>query len=396
MTRLKSISQFSSLLLLPLLIACVAATPSPTSTGVPLNTPTPLPLPPRPPGLQPPARFNTPDYGIQIFTWWNLENGLRDLDLIQGMGFTWVKQIFAWRDIEQIEKGSYDWYRPDLIVGLIAEKNLKLIVRLDHQPFWAQADDGATPLPSAPPKNYQDFGDFCYVLAQRYKGRIAAYQVWNEPNLAREWGNQIPNPADYVQLLASCYVGIKSADPDAIVISAGLAPTATDDETAMPDDRFVRAIYAAGGAPYFDVLGVHAAGYMNPPDRSPAEVEADPALGYRFLTFRHVEDIRQIMVENGDEQKQIAILEMGWTTDNLNPNYAWYSVTEQQQADYLVGAYQWAKQNWSPWMGLMTTIYLADPDWTEQDEQYWFAINRPSFPDFDPRPAYAALKDMQK
>ncbi len=385
--------------LLLLLAACVSPAPlgaTPTPSPQP-PTPTPLPLPP---GIYHPTLadpyFKTPEYGIQVFSWWKFEVGTRDLDLVKDLGFGWVKQGFAWRDMEQIEKGHYDWFRPDLIVGMIQEHHLKLLARLDHQPFWAQADGGAVPLASAPPKNYQDFGDFCRVFADRYKGRIAAYQVWNEPNLAREWGNQPPDPAAYVQLLAACYVGIKSADPNAVVISAGLAPTATDDETAMPDDAFVRGMYAAGGANYFDVLGVHAAGYMNPPERSPADVEADPALGYRFLTFRHVEDIRQIMIEHGDENKQMAVLEMGWTTDNIHPNYAWFSITEAQQADYLVRAYRYAREHWSPWMGLMTTIYMADPDWTEQNEQYWFAITRPSFPDPDLRPAYFALKEMEK
>ncbi len=44
----------------------------------------------------------------------------------------------------------------------------------------------------------------------------------------------------------------------------------------------------------------------------------------------------------------------------------------------------------------MTTIYLADPDWTPDNEQYWFALNRPAFPVPDLRPAYDALKAMQK
>jgi hypothetical protein len=150
---------------LPALAACAAlsrpaATPAPT----PEPTATPLPLPPLPAGLKPASLaqpyFQTPEYGLQIFSWWDFQNGLRDLDVIKGMGFTWVKQIFAWRDIEQIEKGHYDWFRPDLIVGMIQEHHLKLIARLDRQPFWAQADGGATPLASAPPKNYQDYGDF--------------------------------------------------------------------------------------------------------------------------------------------------------------------------------------------------------------------------------------------
>jgi polysaccharide biosynthesis protein PslG len=396
------LTRFTRLILagmLMVLVGCVAA-PTEPPTPTPEPTSTPIPLPPLPEGIKAPSLdqpfFQSPDYGIQIFSWWDFQNGLRDLDVIKGMGFTWVKQIFAWRDIEAIEKGHYDWFRPDLIIGMVNEHNLKLLARLDYQPFWSQADGGAVDLPSAPPGDYNDFGDFCRVFAQRYKGRVAAYQVWNEPNLAREWGGQPPSPADYVRLLATCYVAIKSVDPDAIVISAGLAPTATDDETAMPDDAFVRGMYAAGGAKYFDALGVHAAGYMNPPERSPADVEADPALGYRFLTFRHVEDIRQIMVDNGDEQKQIAILEMGWTTDNLNPDYAWYSVTETEQAAYLVRAYRWARVHWQPWIGLMSTIYMADPVWKPENEQYWFAINRPSFPNFDPRPAYYALRDMPK
>ncbi|MBI5291615.1 MAG: hypothetical protein HY872_07050 [Chloroflexi bacterium] len=384
------------------LVACLGGEPQAAPTpALPTATPAPtLPpltgLPTRAPNA--PPLFASPEYGVQVFSWWHLDVGARDLDLVRGMGFTWVKQIFAWRDIEDQQKGAYNWYRPDIIVDAAQGRGLKLLVRLDHQPFWAQPDGGATPLPSAPPKNFADYGDFCHAVADRYKGRIAAYQVWNEPNLAREWGNQPPDPAAYVRLLAACYVGIKTADPAAIVISAGLAPTGTDDDTAIPDDRFVREMYAAGGGPYFDALGVHAAGYMNPPERSPDDTEADPALQARWITLRHVEDIRQIMVENGDEAKQIAILEMGWTTDTnpVHTGYNWYAVTEQQQARYLVGAYQWAKAHWQPWIGLMTTIYMADPDWTPDNEQYWFALNRPAFPVPDLRPAYDALKAMQK
>jgi hypothetical protein len=45
---------------------------------------------------------------------------------------------------------------------------------------------------------------------------------------------------------------------------------------------------------------------------------------------------------------------------------------------------------------LMSLIYIADPDWTEADEQYWWAISEPGYPDFRPRPAYLRLKAMPK
>ncbi len=339
----------------------------------------------------------SPEYGAQAFLWWHVNDktGRRDAALVKEMGFGWLKQQFGWRDISNV-RGDYAWDRTDRIVEIAEQLGLKLLIRLDRQPQWAQADP-STLLGNAPPGNLADLGDFCGAVAARYKGRIAAYEVWNEPNLAREWGGQPPDPAAYVALLKICYLAIKQADPEATVISAGLAPTGNDDETAMRDDKFFQAMYAAGAASYFDVLGAHAPGYGNPPELSPAEAEADPNWQGRWWTFRHVEDIRAIMVANGDGDKQIAITEMGWTSDNIHPDY-WYGVSEEQKADYLVRAYQYAKAHWQPWIGLMSVVYIADPIWTEADEQYWWAITRPTLPGDPPDllPAYEALKEMGK
>lgn len=363
------------LLALWLLASCGQNTPTPTS-----------------PPIQ--QLFNSPEYGVQAFLWWRPDIAQRDLALVQEMGFGWVKQSFAWRDVEGIVKGRYDWWHPDQIVEAVEKAGLKLVVRLDRQPFWSQAP-GTPPQENEPPADYRDFGDFCGAVAGRYQGRIAAYQVWNEPNLSREWGGQPPDPAAYTELLRVCYQAIKAADPQAIVISAGLAPTGTGLPAAMPDTEFLQAMYDAGAAAYFDVLGANAPGYKAPPETSPEEGESRVEYGGgRWFVFRRVEDLRAIMVANGDAARQVAILEMGWTTDQVNPSYAWHAVDEQTQADYLVRAYQYAAEHWRPWMGLMVTIYIADYDWRpEVNEQYWWAIVRP---DGTPRPAYHALQDMEK
>lgn len=341
--------------------------------------------------------FDSPAYAVHLSQWWDLGALERDLGLVQSMDFGWVKQKFAWRDIEGYEKGQYDWYRPDYIVDAAERYNLKLIVRIDRQPLWSVRD-----LPddriknNQPPVKLQDFGDFCEVLAQRYRGRIAAYQVWNEPNLSREWGEQPPNPAEYTALLKVCYEGIKRGDPKAIVISAGLAPTGTQLPAAMPDDEFLQGMYDAGAADYFDVLGLNAPGYKAPPEISPDEALENPELygNGRWFVFRHVEDMRRIMVENDDAAKQVAILEMGWTTDpRPGTPYEWHAVSEAEQADYLRRAYEYAQTNWQPWIGVMTTIFFADAAWSPDDEQYWWSI---VLPDGTPRAAYTALKDMPK
>ncbi len=371
-----------------LLAAC---DPAPPPTPAPAPTPT---LPTALMGDEPvEPLFASPDYGVQAFLWWKPDIAMRDLNLTAKMGFGWVKQEIPWREIEGIEKGKRDWYRPDLIVGLAEDAGLNLVARLDRQPFWTQADQSVYH-DNIPPENLQDFGDFCGALAERYRGRIAAYQIWNEPNLSREWGGQQPDPAAYTALLQVCYEAIKAADPDAIVISAGLAPTGTDDATAMPDTRFLQGMYDAGAAAYFDVLGANAPGYKAPPELDPAEAAANPEYGGgRWFAFRHVEDLRAIMVANGDGRKQVAILEMGWTLDEVNPDYAWFAVDEQTQAEYLVRAYEYAAEHWQPWIGLMTTIYIAEFHWTSADEQWWWAI---VLPDGTPRPAYNALREMEK
>jgi len=189
-----------------------------------------------------------------------------------------------------------------------------------------------------------------------------------------------------------------SADPQALVISGGLSPTTDTSRNARPDTVFLREMYTAGAKGAFDLLGAHAAGFKAAPETDPAAVANDPALNNRdpsppelrrAYAFRRVEDLRQIMAENGDADRRIAILEMGWTSDSrADSSYRWHSVDEGEKADYLVRAFRYARANW-PWVGFMTVIYLPDPDWTADQEQlYWSITNG----DGTPRQAYLALK----
>ena len=369
------------------------ATPTP---AMPTATPTPRPVSPTPPPTLTPTPMMTavpldtlmasPDFGAQAFLWWRPEVADRDLNLMREAGFTWVRQTFDWYDIESAGKGARNWQQADEVVRLVNEKELKLLARVsmdpEHPVEWA----------GPPPANADHFADFLFDMATRYQGKVHAYQVWNEPNLAREWGGKRPNPGEYVTLLKKAYEAIKRADPNAIVITAGMAPTGTDDATAMPDDVFYEAMYRAMGGNsdgYFDVLGVHGAGFAAPPELDPAAAAADKPRygGYRFFCFRHVEDIRAIMEKYGDANKRVAILEFGWTTDPVNPSYSWHGaqagITEELKGRYLICALEYAKQHWQPWIGLMSIITMPNLAWLEDgdpkdEEQYWWAIMEPS------------------
>ena len=352
-----------------------------------------------------PASMASPDFGAQAFLWWREEIGERDLDLLADGGFNWVKQTFAWETIEGLGKGQFDWSIADRVVRDAGEKNLKLLARLSSDPelkdkFWG----------GKPPANTANFADFAFALASRYNcsaqavGCIQAYQIWNEPNLSREWGDARPNPAQYAEFLRVVYAAIKRANPNAIVVSAGMAPTGDNNENAMPDDLFYDGMYQAMGSSngYFDMLGVHGAGFAAPPELDPAEAASNQAYGgYRFFAFRHVEDIRAIMERYGDGGKKIVLLEFGWTYDSVNPAYKWHGadagIDAFVQADYLKRAYQYAAANWQPWIGLMSLLTMPNLEWlddgnAQDEEQYWWAILDPSPIDkLYLRPAYVEL-----
>ncbi|GAB4568770.1 MAG: hypothetical protein Kow0077_00200 [Anaerolineae bacterium] len=377
------------LAMLTVLAACMPApaTPPPAPTPVPAYT---GPLDPEP--ITAP-HFESLTYGIQAFLWWSPDARSFDLEMVRLMNFTHVKQIFAWGDIEP-EPGQYQWDRADDVVAEILYRGRQIVARVDHPPDWAIVDPASRP--DGIPFNVEAFAAYCGALAERYRGQISGYQVWNEPNLQREWADQAPDAAGYVRLLGACHDAIKAADPDAIVISAGLAPTETEPPIAVPDERYLQQMFDAGLSDVYDVLGVHAPGYNNPPEMSPDEAEA--AGLRRWMVFRHVEDMRRIQIANGDAHKQVAILEFGWHINpGIHPDYAWFAVDEATQADYLVGAYRYAAEHWRPWVGLMSMIYIAAPDWTEQDEEYWWAITTPSMrDDYRARQAFIDLANMEK
>ncbi len=376
-----------------LLVGCAAGhTPSPLPTTPAVTavpTPTPWPLP---------TRFPSPEYGINVHLWWDRWAAMRDWRLVTEGGFTWVKQRLAWRDVEG-DRGQYDWSIPDQIVDEAVQRSLNLVFRLDGTPDWAATPDSPAAL-DTPPTDVQEFGTFCHAVATRYRGRVRGYQVWNEPNLAREWGGQPPDPVSYVALLRACYLGIKTADPQALVISAGLAPTGSGPPEAMPDADFLGAIYEAGAASFFDLLGLNAPGYAAPPEAAPGEVARRSEYGdHSFFCFRHVEEMRAIMERYGDGARQVAILEFGWTTDPVHPAYSWFAVSPETQAEYLVRAFRYARTHWSPWIGLLFVWTLPDPHWTPEHEEFWWGIVDPFYwEQVTPeeggrlRPAYSALR----
>jgi hypothetical protein len=175
---------------------------------------------------------------------------------------------FRWEEIERAP-GVYDWSAADRVIAANDAAGLPLLAILIGTPAWAGAAAGAPPSGlDAPPiladgavNGANPWGRFVHAMAERYRGKIAAYEIWNEPNSPDFWTG---SPADYYRLLATAMASIRHADGSAKVVFGGL--------DGYRDPSFldgVLAVAAADPAPpgrrgAFDVLAWHA--YHRPSD----------------------------------------------------------------------------------------------------------------------------------
>jgi hypothetical protein len=300
--------------------------------------------------------------------------------LVNDLGFNWAKGYVNWATVEP-QAGELRWVDPDNIVNAFGDQEVKILMRVQGTPAWARPPDSH---PTHPPDDPADFANFLTALATRYKGQVAAYEIWNEPNLDYEWGYRRPDPVAYTELLQVAYVAIKQADPDALVISGGLATTGNGSANAYGDLDFLREMYAAGAKGHFDALGSHPYAYGHPPD----EVVPDG------LSLSRVVEQRQIMEANDDGNTPIWITEVGWvlqTNWDLGEHTA-IGVSQEQQAEYLARTYTKVQAEWPFVEGLFlfNLDFSTVPWYPTSEPMRWYAILNP---DRTPRPAYTTLRE---
>jgi hypothetical protein len=294
----------------------------------------------------------------------------RSLDLLQAAGVTWVRQELPWEQIEPLAKGQTvdpnfgesTWAKFDDIVDRAEHMGMHVLLRLDTSPRWALPSDAPDGL--SPPVDDDDYFDFVGQVAARYRGRVAAYQIWNEPNLTSEWGRRPPDAAAYARLLRGASARIRSVDPSARVVMAALAPTLTQNADALNELVYLQQLYDAGVRGAFDVLAVQAYGLRGGPDDPRVDATAD-------VDFSRPVLVRQLMERNADAAVPIWATEMGW---NVNPpsfaTQQYGRVTPSLQARYTVRAFERARRQW-PWLQVGFVWYFKRPDETNRNQD-WF------------------------
>ncbi|MFN8500074.1 MAG: hypothetical protein U0641_19645 [Anaerolineae bacterium] len=343
-----------------------------------------------PPRLVPQTDVNP--YGANFFLDQEVEAWKREktAQMAEAAGIGWAKQSFPWEAIELKQKGRFieadgrsTWQKYDDIVDLLNKHHIQVIARLDRPPSWSRQDNQ---LPQRPPDNLDDYGDFVYAFVNHFKGRIRYIQIWNEPNIFPEWGNQPVDPEAYTAMLKTAYTRAKEADPNIVVLSAPLAMTVDNSPTRrnMSDLDYLERMYRAGAKDYFDILSANAFGMDEPPSAPP-----DPSK----LNFQRVLLQRQIMEKYGDSNKPVWFNEYGWNAspaDFAKDDLIWKRVDEAQQAQYALDGIKLARENW-PWAGVFNLWYFRQVgNKSPQQSDYYF---RMVDVDFTPRQLYTQLKE---
>lgn len=383
------------------------ASPTPSSTADVQSTATPAPAEPTtepqqpatpmPTAAQPTTPNNTFGYGVVAF----VPNANLDQfsQKVQQLGMDWVRLNVNWRELEAVQ-GQPNFTTLDSVIDSLSASQMRILLTVSTSPTWARADQSE----DGPPDDYAPFGVFVGQLATRYAGKVQAIQIWNEPNLRREWfnSNHRLSAEAYVNLLKVAHQAIKAANPSMLVIAAGLAPTGFNDGVNAIDDRlYLEEMYRRGVITVTDAMAAHPGGWANPPDSTCCEpsVGVESHFDNRTFFFKDTLDDYRIIMQAYGDVRPLWVTEFGWGTveaadlPDVGESYQFVNYNSlNEQALYSVRAFQLGQE-----LGFVGPMFLNNmngciSDATRIENCYYSLIG----PDGVERPAYSALQVMSK
>lgn len=240
-------------------------------------------------------------------------------------------------------------------------------------------DNAHASAPVTDPAYQQAFAQYLAALAAQGADAI---EVWNEPNIDREWPTGQVSGANYVALLQTVYPVIKAANPGTLVISAAPAPTGYFGSAGCAaqgcnDDVFLQAVTAAGGANYLNCVGIH----FNSGTTSPSATSGSALSGYHYsYYFWPMVNTYRAAFNNA---RQLCFTELGYLTGegyspdlaSVAPTFSWAAGnTVGQQAAWLAESAVLSRDS-----GVVRMMIVFNVDFTGwgADPQGGYAIIRP-------------------
>jgi hypothetical protein len=249
----------------------------------------------------------------------------RALVELKKLPIRWVRNEIPWAGVEP-ERGRYEWKRWDRVVDQLCARDLRILGVLCYWNNWVDRYSDA---------GIEEFGRYAERVARRYRGRVAAWEIWNEPNEATFWQS---TPERYVRLMRAAYEGVKRGDPNARVIGGSLSGA---------DLRYLQRLLQLGAARWMDALSVHPYSFGWTPEDAQliaelrgmaAEMKRAGGSGQLWVT--------EMGIGGAGEATQARLLERTWTLllqSGVVSHAFWYTL-------YVPGdpSYPLYRADWSP------------------------------------------------
>jgi hypothetical protein len=268
--------------------------------------------------------------------------------MLRMVGIGWVRERFAWGATEP-EKGTLQYAAGNVDYDKVADAFTQQGVRVyqiwHDSPHWTHPDDPNT----RNPRDLRDVYAFAKRVGERYKGKVLAWEVWNEPDIGF-W----PDLGDtFAGLQKAAYLGFKAADPALLVLlgsfSRGYCP-------------FDESLFEAGIADYFDIFNWH---IYAPPERY-----AEVLKSYIDLLSRY-----------GCADRPVWLTEAGICLVATQPDGELSPDDERKQAEFVPKSFACSLA-----AGTDRHFFFVYPYYLENGVQFG-ALRR----DLSPRPAFIAI-----
>ena len=266
-----------------------------------------------------------------------------DVDHMRAARIGSVRWPLVWEGVQPTAEAEYDWAGFDQVVKAAALGGLRVLPFFYGTPSWLSRKNTILPIDSAAKR--RAWSAFVRAAVERYgphgefwrehwaesvdpvpKTPVREWQVWNEANFF--YFATPASPHRYARLLKLTNRAIKSAEPGARVILAGLFgdPTPKPPNALSALDFLDRLYRVPGIRASFDGVALHP--------------YADGAARLEEMT----EEVRLLILDNRDPSARLYITEMGWGSQN-NPHIVSFERGVRGQVRELRLAYRYLIAN---------------------------------------------------
>lgn len=310
----------------------------------------------------------------------------KQLDVAKAGGADILRVDVGWASLEEQGQGQITgWYldKLDTLVTKAESHQIKLLFTVMSTPCWASSAPESVKqgcvgkwwergVQSYPPTNPGDYASAFAWLVKRYGDRVAAWEIWNEPNLQFFLTSQ-DQDGDYAAMVKATYPAAKQANPNTTIVVGALSGS---------DVAFTNALYQHGIKGYFDVFSIH-----------PYSSDHSPLSSVDATFVRGVPAVHNALLAHGDA-KPLWLTEFGWSTCAIrNASESWQNcVDESTQAIFLEQAYELMHLWTYVSAGFWYTLKDGGPDLSDRESNYGLLRYDDSL-----KPAYASfLKESSR